>query len=417
MSFIETAILSSFEMLMLIIIAHGIVRFEKSKVLQKMLFVIVPTILIAFVSTLAIPESIDHILARLIAYVNAILYLKIYSNKKIIFSTMYFFIASTLIITIQVLSVIILNIIFHNFEYTFFYGIISQCLSIVICILFARKKYITHFINYFDKGHYRSKVILSSIYMAYFAITTLWSVDTHQFFELLLSVVIIMILTAVAIVMLIKENVLVKAYEEKLTFYDTYLKIIDDVIDELRGYQHDYHNHLQTLVAMSNNDEQIEEYVGNLGQREVWKKLLTLDNKIMTAFFYSKHKQALEKNISINYQLAGGNFDTQYEIYDIIEMYGILIDNAIEACKQGDKIEIRLDFNAKKSIFKITNPSEFISADAITKFFSKNHSTKDSKNRGIGLYKLKEKLLKSDDQLYFSYNNQINSIVAELEHS
>lgn len=79
-------------------------------------------------------------------------------------------------------------------------------------------------------------------------------------------------------------------------------------------------------------------------------------------------------------------------IYHIIEMLGILFDNAIEA--QTEKSETkRLMFQFEEQemvyLFRILNPYPYVSYAEIESWFLQNNSKK-GKDRGIGLFYVKK---------------------------
>ena len=78
--------------------------------------------------------------------------------------------------------------------------------------------------------------------------------------------------------------------------------------------------------------------------------------------------------------------------YYLIEMLGILIDNAIEA-QEGSQEEKFLDFQFEEReneyCFKILNPYPYVSYSEIESWFLLNNSKK-GQGRGLGLYHIKK---------------------------
>jgi|LGOV01.1.fsa_nt_gb sensor histidine kinase regulating citrate/malate metabolism len=85
-------------------------------------------------------------------------------------------------------------------------------------------------------------------------------------------------------------------------------------------------------------------------------------------------------------------------------MYGILIDNEIEAVennKDERKVVVEMTYDGKYNKFKVENPSEFIGAKKFNKFFEPGYSSKEGKNRGLGLDKLKRIMKDKNGTLSF----------------
>lgn len=155
-------------------------------------------------------------------------------------------------------------------------------------------------------------------------------------------------------------------------------------------------------------------------RENIWKDLIKIDNKIIIALFYSKYVYAKDQEINLQFHISNFNFCSQYANYELVEMYGILIDNAIEAVSKQEtrkNIEIILGKHGERNLFRIINPHEFISSKQINQFFEKGYSTKEKKSKGIGLYKLKQILEKKGDIIFFYYDISLKSVIAEIQHT
>ena len=90
-----------------------------------------------------------------------------------------------------------------------------------------------------------------------------------------------------------------------------------------------------------------------------------------------------------------------------MEILGILIDNALEACPEQGRIHLLLDTTGNKIHCIIKNDCLNISEIHLPSLFDKGYTTKvkSSADHGIGLYKLKK--------LVDSYNGVIFVTVSE----
>ena len=89
------------------------------------------------------------------------------------------------------------------------------------------------------------------------------------------------------------------------------------------------------------------------------------------------------------------------EEYEIVEVLGILLDNAIEACQPHDEIHVLINRVEEKIEIKVSNPHIFISNATFMEMFDKGYTTKNvhSKARGFGLYNVKQITLQNGGKL------------------
>jgi sensor histidine kinase regulating citrate/malate metabolism len=100
----------------------------------------------------------------------------------------------------------------------------------------------------------------------------------------------------------------------------------------MRGWRHDYHNHIQTLLVLNGNEKQTKEYLMKLND-----DLTSVDTVIKTgnvmidAILNSKLSLIKSKNIAVNAKAVVPAQLTISEI-DLCVIIGNLLDNALEAC-------------------------------------------------------------------------------------
>ena len=72
-------------------------------------------------------------------------------------------------------------------------------------------------------------------------------------------------------------------------------------------------------------------------------------------------------------------------------MFGVLIDNAIEASNEGDTVYAVLDSRDNRVLFQIKNIGPKLTPEFSSKIFQKGYTTKKEakKSHGIGLHQLK----------------------------
>ena len=150
----------------------------------------------------------------------------------------------------------------------------------------------------------------------------------------------------------------------KLTEYqaDQSAKHLDEMRSihrEMRGYKHDFHNHLQVLRAQLENGEaeRALKYIDELDA-----KLLSVDtlmktgNVALDAILSGKISQAKSKNIEISVK---ANVPDALSVSDVelSIVIGNLLDNALEACESAAEpfIHIFIGMKGKMLYFHMMN--------------------------------------------------------------
>lgn len=172
----------------------------------------------------------------------------------------------------------------------------------------------------------------------------------------------------------------------------------DDLLTSVRMREHGFKNHLAALLSIKHTSRSYEElvreqdnYYGIIREENRYNKLLFLGDNTISGFLYEKFCQAEDEGISVTYELKGSLARSVVPIYYIIEILGILFDNAIEA--QIERVETkRLKFQFEEQemvyLFRVLNPYSYVSYAEIESWFLQNNSKK-GKERGLGLYYVK----------------------------
>lgn len=186
--------------------------------------------------------------------------------------------------------------------------------------------------------------------------------------------------------------------EEELKIYQHYIQPLEELTKDIRAKQHEFDNHMNAILNMhvliDNYDELVaaqsryckELYEGK-NRNRANAMLLRISDKILAGFLYSKILRAPEY-LNIEIQVMSREIISTVSEYSLVEIIGILVDNAIEACNEKhNKIRIYLDSKDDKMLFRITNEVEALTMAEVSKFFQKGFSTKEKKEgHGLGLY-------------------------------
>lgn len=126
--------------------------------------------------------------------------------------------------------------------------------------------------------------------------------------------------------------------------------------------------------------------------------------------YNSKFSKADEKNIETDYQISINPKKNGIDEFELIEMVGILYDNAVEALESASQKKVNVNISEDNGMINISvdNVSPFISSEEMMTFFHRGVSTK-GKNRGIGLAKLQKTAEK--------YDGKMNILIREYKSS
>ncbi|MCM1143992.1 MAG: GHKL domain-containing protein [Blautia sp.] len=204
-----------------------------------------------------------------------------------------------------------------------------------------------------------------------------------------------------------KSRMDVEKKKAQLEMNRLYYGAYDQLILLIRERQHDMKNHINAILSMiytTDNYEELaekqKEYCNEvLGKNEQTKLVVSSGNPLIVGFLYSKIQEAETKGIEVEYHIGMKKTDAFIPEYELVEMIGILMDNAIEALSGTDKEttfesavlkKIRLMLQETETAMELTvaNTSEIYEEDMTERFFESGYSSK-GKGRGIGLSKLK----------------------------
>lgn len=215
----------------------------------------------------------------------------------------------------------------------------------------------------------------------------------------------------------------VQAEKQKVQFQmnELYYGAYEDLILSIRKRQHDFNNHLNAIQGMiyttNSYDElkdQQEKYMSEVMEGNEKTSILTMiENPLIAGFLSIKFQEAERKGIEIAYTCRFPDRKIKIPEYELVEMFGILLDNAIEETERLDnkkKIWVTLSEGAEKLYFDIANTCSETNKDDIARLFTKGYSNKGL-NRGIGLYKLQEMIDNYHGDIYVTQDVVENSAV------
>ncbi|MDE6747667.1 MAG: GHKL domain-containing protein [Lachnospiraceae bacterium] len=198
-------------------------------------------------------------------------------------------------------------------------------------------------------------------------------------------------------------------------YYDAY----DRLIMLIRERQHDIKNHINAILSMIYTTDSYDELAAKqreycgciMEQNEKTRLVLSAENPLIAGFIYSKVQEAEKSNIKVEYQIEIKKETSIIPEYELVEMAGVLIDNAIEALSNmgqnasGDNFVKRIYVSMKETEVQveivIANTSNYYEEDMTERFFEAGYSSKGN-GRGIGLSKLKSMVNERNGEIIVS---------------
>ena len=171
----------------------------------------------------------------------------------------------------------------------------------------------------------------------------------------------------------------------------------EELLKDVRMRQHAFKNHMAAIFSTHytyKTYEQLvraqEEYCNKIREENKYNHLLLIENKILAGFLYEKFLEIEKDGINLEYKIASNLEKMRIPIYRLIEICGILIDNAVEALKEVTNKEVVIEIAENKIgyYFLIRNRAAYITYSQMSEWFAFEHSSK-GEGRGIGLYHAK----------------------------
>ena len=165
---------------------------------------------------------------------------------------------------------------------------------------------------------------------------------------------------------------------------------IREIYMDMRGWRHDYHNHMQVMKAWLSmgNLEEVRTYLDQL-EKELDRvdTVVRSGNLMVDAILNSKLTLARRQKISVNCKVKVPE-QIAVEDVDMCVILGNLLDNALEACVQTQEFQrflrIYMTVNGSQLYLSVQN-----SAREEPGFNQRNYITEKRGNHGLGMKRVK----------------------------
>lgn len=190
--------------------------------------------------------------------------------------------------------------------------------------------------------------------------------------------------------------------EQELITQRTYNKTLQNLVDGLRTFKHDYNNTLQTMYGYIQ--------LGNMtGLKKFFEEILdesraitALDklnpelfkNPSLFGIITAKYEYAKQNSVNIDFEIYGELENADMQIYDLTRILGIFLDNAVEASSGSEKKKVNFMVSERKDTVIIEISNTYSEVSLKIEDMNKKGVSSKGENRGLGLYKVKEILKK-----------------------
>jgi len=171
-----------------------------------------------------------------------------------------------------------------------------------------------------------------------------------------------------------------------------------ELVDDIRVKQHGFKNHITAILSSHYTYKTYERlvevqdrYCDILMHENRFSNLLKINDKVLVGFLYDKFMEIEADGIDIKYSIYSSVDSYTISSYYLIEILGVLLDNAVEYIKECEekKLLLVIKENENKYVLSVSNISKYVPYEEIENWFQKGVSSKGM-NRGLGLYHVKK---------------------------
>ncbi len=333
---------------------------------------------------------------KFLVYGSILLYSRIFISKSWKKTTKIVGLMTVIISTLQLIFLFIVTLCFGKEKYL---GMIVNALVFLSCILW-KEKYSKIIANTLKKIN--GLVLMAVMYFlvllkALYLCDVRGTINVNDSIQLWFEILVLSVL----FIFLLNEENKTRQKTKELQMYQLYNQAFEETISTIRIRQHEFENHINAIKCMRysiKNKEKLlsaqEQYCNDVLQESKIENLLKLKlEPALIGFLYAKLTTAEEKGILVEYKIDPIEIAGRIKPYEMIELVGVLFDNAIEALgHNGNKrIIMKLLNNENGFLLEIANLSRIYTNTEIEQFCVCGYSTKKNGNQhGIGLARVKE---------------------------
>lgn len=188
--------------------------------------------------------------------------------------------------------------------------------------------------------------------------------------------------------------------KQALHEYETYLPILDQMIQNVQKNQHRYNNQISSIVHLADVHSDYDSLCAALDEfstttrqdsDESYYDFLHLENKLLASLLYCKIQKAYMDGKHIVVDVTDYSFESNCTDLEIVDIAGILLDNALEAIQPDQSVYVTIGDTSiqkenRKFRISVQNPGPAATDEFIHNIFRKKFTTKkNTEGHGLGL--------------------------------
>lgn len=206
------------------------------------------------------------------------------------------------------------------------------------------------------------------------------------------------VLIAITVIDIGRSKIKVKEAEAELRLHKLYEASFQELIEEIRGRQHEFDNHINAIYSQhrlyKTYDELVaaqRKYCDVIVEENHFNKVLSKGNPVILGFLWSEFSKMKKVGISVEYEINIGNLECSMPIHKMVELLGNLLNNAMEAVMKTENRKVCVMMREETNCIQIEvfNESQIIDEKKLKEFFKRGYSDKGEK-RGYGLYNVRK---------------------------
>jgi two-component system sensor histidine kinase AgrC len=214
----------------------------------------------------------------------------------------------------------------------------------------------------------------------------------------------------------VKEK-LIKSINEEKKKREMYIDVMEELMDNIKSFKHDYGNSLRTLggyIEVNDNEGAMNflkslSYVNDDEKVLQYYELKYLKEPGLKGLIISKVSDMIKKDLDFTISIDQSNqlSDHSVDMLDLSRVIGIILDNAIEASELSESKKVFINILENKCSTEIVVSNSFSGSFNVSSLSERGYSTKGN-SRGIGLYNAEQILYKYKKiNMFTSINNNM----------
>lgn len=203
-------------------------------------------------------------------------------------------------------------------------------------------------------------------------------------------------------VLIIMQSLSDQRRKQAIRDYETYMPILNDMIENIQKQQHLYNNQIASLVHLADSYDDYDSlsralknysnFNENIVDNESYS-FLHIENKLLASLLYCKFQEAKAADKTMVVKVIDYQYHSPCSDTEIVDIVGILIDNALEASQKNDTIYITLGKRSGSDnpfFITVENPGPLVTGKFVHDIFSPRYTSKKNfGGHGLGLSVLK----------------------------